>query len=189
MKNYFEIENAEQLKAIADPLRRRLLEIFAEEPTTTKQAATMIGEKPTKLYHHVDFLEQNGLIELVKTQPNRGTTEKYYQSVARKFVVCKELIEVASTQAGETNTIENMLAETLEDSLKKLRESLDENPAKQTKSPRAVAILNNQLYLNDKQINELAGVIQNWLKQNDVSKSKDKSLHQLTMAIFPITKK
>lgn len=189
MKNYLEIENADQLKAIADPLRRRLLEIFAGEPTTTKQAAAIIGEKPTKLYHHVDFLEQNGLIELIKTQPNRGTTEKYYQSVARKFVVCKELIEVASPQTDERNAIENMLAETLEDSLKQLRKSLNDNLINQSKTPKAIALLSNEIYLNDKQINELAEVVQNWLKSNDVQKSKDKSLYQLTMVVFPITKK
>ena len=63
----------------------RLLEALVLEPRTTKQVAEALGEKPTKLYHHVDALEKVGLIRLIRTQRNRGTLEKYYQSVARSF--------------------------------------------------------------------------------------------------------
>lgn len=44
-------------------------------------------------------------------------------------------------------------------------------------------------YLNNQQINELTEVIENWLKENEVSKKKDKSLYQLTMLVFPLAEK
>ena len=50
-----------------------------------KQVADFLGEKPTKLYHHVDALERVGLIALSRTRQNRGTVEKYYLAVARAF--------------------------------------------------------------------------------------------------------
>ena len=81
----YTISSLEQVKVIADPLRVRILETIVLEPRTTKQIAELLGEKPTRLYHHVDALANAGLIRLVDTRPVRGTTEKYYQAVARSF--------------------------------------------------------------------------------------------------------
>lgn len=81
----YTIQDLGQLKALADPLRVRILEALVERPRTTKQVAERLGEKPTKLYHHVEALDKVGLIELHSTRPNRGTLEKYFQAVARSF--------------------------------------------------------------------------------------------------------
>jgi DNA-binding transcriptional ArsR family regulator len=70
----------EQVRALAHPLRLRLLELFAREARTAKQAAEVLGEPPTRLYHHVAALERAGLIRLKETRKNRGTTEKYYEA-------------------------------------------------------------------------------------------------------------
>src|ERR1700752_5178596 len=76
----YTLEDLEQIKVLADPLRLRVLEAFGEE-RTTKQVAELLGEKPTKLYHHVDALQRVGLITLSRTRQNRGTVEKYYLAV------------------------------------------------------------------------------------------------------------
>lgn len=78
------LTDLEQIKVLADPLRIRILEAFCQE-RTTKQVAEAIGEKPTKLYHHVAALERVGLIAPTRTRQNRGTVEKYYVAVARTF--------------------------------------------------------------------------------------------------------
>ena len=70
-----------ELRALAHPLRLRLFELFAEAPRTTMQVAGLLGEPPTRLYHHVNALERAGLLRLKETRPNRGTVEKYYESV------------------------------------------------------------------------------------------------------------
>src|ERR687885_2239721 len=72
----------DQVRALAHPLRLRLLELFVRQPMTTKQAAEALGEPPTKLYHHVAALERAGLVRLRETRPNRGTTEKYFETVS-----------------------------------------------------------------------------------------------------------
>ena len=56
-------------------------------PKPTKQVADELGEKPTRLYHHVSVLERAGLIRLVETRPKRGTTEKYFAAVAERFEI------------------------------------------------------------------------------------------------------
>jgi DNA-binding transcriptional ArsR family regulator len=78
------LDDLKQIRALADPLRMRILEALCEE-RTTKQVAELLHEKPTRLYHHVDALERAGLVQLTRTQPKRGTIEKYYRSIARTF--------------------------------------------------------------------------------------------------------
>src|SRR4029078_9585631 len=79
------MKGLEQVRALSHPLRLRLIELFAVKPMTTKQAAKQLGEKPTKLYHHVAALETAGLVRLRETRQKRGATEKYYETVTRRL--------------------------------------------------------------------------------------------------------
>src|ERR1043165_2242008 len=72
------------LRALAPPLRLRMMELFAESPKTTKQVAELLGQPPTRLYHHVAALERAGLLVLTETRQNRGTVEKWYAGVAQQ---------------------------------------------------------------------------------------------------------
>lgn len=74
-----------EMRALAHPLRLRILEVFTEQPRTTKQVAGVLGEPPTRLYHHVAALERAGLLELKETRKNRGTVEKWYEAVSKSF--------------------------------------------------------------------------------------------------------
>ena len=104
----FTLTELDQLKVIADPLRVRLLQAFCEAPRTTKQVADSFGEKPTRLYHHVDALERVGLIRLVETRQVRGTIEKYYTAVAKRFRADPALLRGEDTSGPEA------LADTVE---------------------------------------------------------------------------
>src|SRR3954464_5658697 len=73
------------LRALAHPLRLRMMELFAESPKTTKQVADLLGAPPTRLYHHVAALERAGLLVLKETRQNRGAVEKWYASVSRQL--------------------------------------------------------------------------------------------------------
>jgi DNA-binding transcriptional ArsR family regulator len=81
-----------QVRALADPLRLKILGALIAAPRTTKQVAEVLGEKATKLYHHVEALERAGLIRLTGTRPNRGTVEKYFQAVAGQFRVAASVL-------------------------------------------------------------------------------------------------
>jgi DNA-binding transcriptional ArsR family regulator len=74
-----------ELRALAHPLRLRILELFAEAPRTTKQVADLLGQPPTRLYHHVAALERAGLLVLKETRQVRGATEKWYEATARRM--------------------------------------------------------------------------------------------------------
>jgi DNA-binding transcriptional ArsR family regulator len=87
----YRVKSLAQVRALANPLRMRILVTLAEKPRTTKQVADLLGEPATKLYHHVAALEKAGLVRLRKTRPLRGTVEKYYQAVASRFEVADNL--------------------------------------------------------------------------------------------------
>jgi DNA-binding transcriptional ArsR family regulator len=95
----YTLSNLDQVKVLADPLRIRILEAFCEE-RTTKQVAELLGEKPTRLYHHVDALEKVGLIRLSRTRQNRGTLEKYYLAVARSFRADSSIFQTTEDSRG-----------------------------------------------------------------------------------------
>jgi len=73
------------LRALAHPLRLRMMELFAESPKTTKQVADLLGQPPTRLYHHVAALERSGLLVLKEKRRNRGAVEKWYAGVAQQM--------------------------------------------------------------------------------------------------------
>jgi DNA-binding transcriptional ArsR family regulator len=79
------LANLEQMKVLADPRRIRILELLCGEERTTKQVAEILGEPPTRLYHHVAALARVGLIRLARTRQSRGALEKYYVAVAKAF--------------------------------------------------------------------------------------------------------
>lgn len=91
MQDQHVIASFEELKAISDPLRSRILAVLSRGAMTTLQVARELGEKPTRLYHHVDVLQSAGLVRVVREQQKRGTVERYLEPVARVFVVGRDL--------------------------------------------------------------------------------------------------
>jgi DNA-binding transcriptional ArsR family regulator len=121
----YTVSDLEQVKVMADPLRMRLLEHFCKKEMTTKQVAGELGEKPTRLYHHVDALERVGLIRLTRTRQNRGTVEKYYQAVAKMFVAEPTLFSPGDrVEASNKDAIENLTTQLLDRTTAELRDVL-----------------------------------------------------------------
>jgi DNA-binding transcriptional ArsR family regulator len=110
-----------QVKALADPLRLRLLEAFCQE-RTTKQVADLLDERPTRLYHHVEALEKVGLIQQTRTRQNRGTLEKYFLAAARSFKADSELFAQMSTAPEGTDPLRGAMSSIFDNT----RDELDE---------------------------------------------------------------
>jgi DNA-binding transcriptional ArsR family regulator len=88
-----------ELRALAHPIRLKLLEYFAE-PRTTMQVAALMGEPPTRLYHHVNALERAGILRLKNTKQVRGTTEKYYEIAKRQIGIASPKHAPPSSRAA-----------------------------------------------------------------------------------------
>lgn len=89
-----------QLRALAHPLRHRILQLLCGHELSATQLAERIEEAPTNLYYHVDRLREAGLIELTRTTPVRGTVEKFYRAVASRFTVPPSLLRIGEDAAA-----------------------------------------------------------------------------------------
>ena len=190
MKEIFTLKDLSQLKALSDPLRQRMLDGFSAKPATTKQVAVSLGEKPTKLYHHVDLLEQAGLIKLIETRPNRGTVEKYYQATAKKFAIGQNLL-AGTARAGEVaNEIQAMILNALQAGLVDAQSSFASKMLKTKADCYPIAATHARLRVSKKQIAELVQQIQKWsancLAANDEAGEVE---YSLTLAFHPLREK
>ena len=73
------------LRAVAHPLRFRVLVALGEEVSSPNQVAAEAGEPLGRVAHHVRLLARLGAIELVSTRPRRGATEHFYRAVTRPW--------------------------------------------------------------------------------------------------------
>ena len=102
----FVVEQFDQLRAIADPLRSRILEQLAQRPMTMSQLGEVFGETTAKIHYHVRELEKYGFLRLVEKRERGGFIEKYYRAVAREINVAPDLLrttppsELGSTVQG-----------------------------------------------------------------------------------------
>jgi hypothetical protein len=116
------------VRVLADPFRLKLLGAFGAGPRTTKQVAQQLGEKPTKLYHHVEALERVGLLALKETRPNRGTLEKYYQAVATRFRIGAALFSTGQTAGPIADETAAVLMSILDTTRAELAGALNHSP-------------------------------------------------------------
>jgi len=66
-------------KALADPLRIRLLEWLFEAPRSARELADCAGLPADRLYYHLSQLQHAGLIEVTEYRPlARGKVERVY---------------------------------------------------------------------------------------------------------------
>jgi transposase-like protein len=86
------ITSLETLKVFADPLRQQIIEALLDGAKTVKQVAAELDLAPTKLYYHVNLLEEHQLIRVVDTRIVSGIIEKHYQASARSFAIEHSLL-------------------------------------------------------------------------------------------------
>jgi DNA-binding transcriptional ArsR family regulator len=81
------VADTEQLRALADDARHRIVALLRERAATTTELAEAVGLAKGTVAHHVKVLESAGLVRVVRTRRVRALTESYYGRVARLFVL------------------------------------------------------------------------------------------------------
>lgn len=79
------VNTDQQFRAIADPIRSKILGIIQTRPATAKQIADRLGEAPGTIGHHLQVLERAGLAQIVARRVVHGIVAKYYTRTARIF--------------------------------------------------------------------------------------------------------
>jgi DNA-binding transcriptional ArsR family regulator len=166
-----EITDPETWKLLSDPLRRSILNAFAREPRTTKQVSKDLGIQSNKLYHHVELLAKHGLLRLVETRPKRGTTEKYLQAVARRFIV-------RPLPIGQDNSEEGLVYEIVSDLSQELSNGRFEVDGPITFCIKA------ELWFDEATRHQFQTRVEELIEE--LGKDKTKTPYAMTMLAFPL---
>jgi predicted ArsR family transcriptional regulator len=190
MKETVMLKDLEQIKVFAHPLRARLVEVFADEPRTAKQAAQVIGQKPTKLYHHVEALERVGLIKLVKTQKKRGTIEKYYRTVAKRFSVDSSLFEMMRNGKKAISEFRGMFTTMLENTMREINESISEKLICPEKKEVEVTLARKHIRTTPAKLKKMQDKIRKMLDEFAAAEDKKGDTeYRLVLVFYPLAGK
>jgi DNA-binding transcriptional ArsR family regulator len=72
------LTEASQLKAIAHPVRTRLLTALEADPASAKQLSGSLGLTHGNVGHHLKVLERAGLVEVIEERKVRALTERIF---------------------------------------------------------------------------------------------------------------
>lgn len=129
MLEHYEIENIEQLRAIADMLRLRIIDLLQKKPMTVTQLGDELDVAPAKVHYHVRELEKVGLLHLAETREKGGILEKYYQPVAREISVEKSLLSAPPDEAlAMTGAWLNQIKDGFQQAFRRALEMRDAKP-------------------------------------------------------------
>src|ERR1700690_41540 len=95
------ITTLEALKVFSDPLRQQIIEALLDGAKTVKQIAAELDLAPTKLYYHVNLLDEHGLIQVTETRIASGIIEKHYRAAAREYPIERWLLTPGQNTGGE----------------------------------------------------------------------------------------
>jgi DNA-binding transcriptional ArsR family regulator len=80
------VSEPEQLRAVADDLRAKIIALLRERARSTQDLAKELGLPKGTVGHHLKVLERARLIRVVRTRKVRAVTEKFYGRTARLFL-------------------------------------------------------------------------------------------------------
>src|SRR3954463_8266907 len=78
-----ETSEARIAKALAHPLRARILERLGEREASPGELADALGGPLGVVSYHVRMLREYPCVELVRTVPRRGALQHFYRATAR----------------------------------------------------------------------------------------------------------
>jgi DNA-binding transcriptional ArsR family regulator len=94
----------EEAKALAHPLRLRILRLCLDQALTNKQLAERLGKDPGTVLHHVRTLVATGfLVPEGVRQGEKGALEKPYRATGKSWTLSLD------EQPAEADTIQAML--------------------------------------------------------------------------------
>jgi DNA-binding transcriptional ArsR family regulator len=79
---------AAEAKALAHPLRMRILRLCLDQALTNKQLAEWLGKDPGTVLHHVRTLVRTGFLVAEEVrQGEKGALEKPYRSTGKSWTL------------------------------------------------------------------------------------------------------
>ena len=105
-------------KALAHPLRVRILSSLHTGISSPNQLAQELGEPLGNVSYHVKTLLEYDCVELVKTEPRRGAVEHFYRATDRAFLSDADWAKIpASARKGISGSILESIGQSATDAM------------------------------------------------------------------------
>jgi DNA-binding transcriptional ArsR family regulator len=189
----FVISDIETLKVLTDPMRQRILEKVCDVPITAKQISANLKIPVTKLYYHLNMMEEHGLVKVVGTRLVSGIVEKQYQASAYFFRIDRSLFDFS--KGGSIEGIDLALSSVFDITREEIKESVDKgligahsdntDAHKLTLRRITRAMSNDEVNEFIAKLNEL---LSDWNITDKETKAQDanKQKFTLTLAFYPV---
>ena len=179
MQEVFKIRNLEQIRLLSDPFKLSIMQEFAEGERTTGEVAKALKQPITRLYRHVDALHAAGLLEITQEQQKRGTVERHFQAVGRRFEADNALF--ADESDGDSDPIREIFRASEDEIVNAIKSSNNDDE-------RQAIFLKLRLRGTPKRLAELQRQLTAWVEE--VQDSDDTGEEQLEagalVAFYPI---
>lgn len=166
----------EEIKAISDPYRIKILDCFdkCDEGKTVKEVADELGEVPAKVYYHIKKLEKAGILELSHTKEVNGIIAKYYRMTAEEFNIGVDTFKEPISKAIKSYSAS--IVSLLYDESKATFLNELENYTKELSNP-GIGI-SKSIYLTEEEDLEFKSLVTDFLKKHS-EKGEGKSEHHV----------
>lgn len=191
------ITNLETVKVLSDPLRLQILECMLEQPVTVKQLAAELKIPQTKLYYHMNTLEEHGMVRVVSTRVVSGIIEKQYWVTA--FTVELDRTLFAAPGGKGISEEVNGLLQTMFDGVRvDLNRSVEEGlvditqvAAPDEHTPKKMILVRSLATVPEDRVEELYAKMNELIKEFHSYDTNDPnaSAHGLMVVMFPTTHK
>lgn len=181
------IDDPAGFKALANPIRLRILEELSGEGRTVKQLAKILGTQPTKLYYHVKLLEKHDFIRVTSTRMVSGIIERRYQATASSFTV--DHLSLSAKEAGASQEFRAALAGVLDAAKADLMGMLDARAEGESGESIRIQLQRCHARMTEEQadqfytkLNALLEEFENQIPDHEESEARE---YRLSLALYP----
>lgn len=87
LDDVLDVDSAERMKALGDPLRLRICDLVLERAYSVSELAERLDRPRGTVAYHVDTLVEAGLLKVVRTRKVRAIEERFYGRVAKTYLL------------------------------------------------------------------------------------------------------
>ena len=112
IKEFVVISDLRSIKLLLDRTRADIVfKYLVNQEMTVKQLADAMGKKPGTVLHHVQKLNNSGIIEMTRThETTRGIVERYYRAIAREYRLgITEMMRSRTKESTPRNPVQSTL--------------------------------------------------------------------------------
>jgi DNA-binding transcriptional ArsR family regulator len=94
-----QVSSLEALRAVSDSQRHRILTLLIREPLTASEIAKRLKIARTRVYYHLDLLEEHGFIRVVEQRQVAAMIERTFRACARHFRVDRRMLASGASES------------------------------------------------------------------------------------------